>query len=188
MVDLLHAYAIQQLEVALLGSPVAQVVDLLAEGFTQAQASTFIIPVQPHPKFSTNTPPAPPPCLVPVEGISTSSPTQAVAPASLSDIVESAVLEPKERKASDIVPFRHISPIPVGLSSSASTTSLLVPTSVTTLPVVVVPQLAIPAEAEPEWINRPGGGKDYLWHLCPLRHPCRGILNSLIVITVLWCI
>ena len=37
-------------------------------------------------------------------------------------------------------------------------------------PVVVVPKLAISAEAYPELLNRPGGGKDYLCCLCPFRH------------------
>ena len=89
-----------------------QVVDLLAEGLTQAQVSPSIVPMPPHPKFSTTTPPAPPPCSVPVVGISMYSPKPAVAPASSSDIVdivESAVPEPNEMKASDNV--QHINPV-----------------------------------------------------------------------------
>ena len=49
-------------------------------------------------------------------------------------------------------------------------TSLSSSTNVAALPVAVVPELAIPAEAYPEWINRPSGCKDYLCHLCPFRH------------------
>ena len=45
MANLLKADAVQQLEVALLGSLVAQVVDLLSEELTQAQASTSTAPV-----------------------------------------------------------------------------------------------------------------------------------------------
>ena len=52
MVDLLQADVIQQLEVVLLGSPVAQVVDLLSEGLVQAKASTSVTPVQPHPRIT----------------------------------------------------------------------------------------------------------------------------------------
>ena len=37
MADLLHANAIQQLEVALLGSPAVQVIDLLACGWVQTK-------------------------------------------------------------------------------------------------------------------------------------------------------
>ena len=38
------------------------------------------------------------------------------------------------------------------------------------LPVVVVPELFIPAEAQPEQINQPGGGKDYKCQLCTFHH------------------
>ena len=37
MADLLHANAIQQLEVALLGSPAAQIIDLLSGEWVQAK-------------------------------------------------------------------------------------------------------------------------------------------------------
>ena len=37
-------------------------------------------------------------------------------------------------------------------------------------PVVVVPKLAIPAEAYPEHLNQPGDTKEYLCHLCTFRH------------------
>ena len=37
MADLLHINAIQQLEVALLGSPAAQVIDLLSGGWVQTK-------------------------------------------------------------------------------------------------------------------------------------------------------
>ena len=45
MADLLLDDAVQQLEVSLLGSPVAPIVDLLSEGITQAQASTSTAPI-----------------------------------------------------------------------------------------------------------------------------------------------
>ena len=167
MADLLYADAVQQLEVALLGSPV---VDVLAEGLTQAQASTSLVPVQSHPKFSTTTPPTPLTSSALVLGISTSSTTPEVVHTFSSDIAESAVPESKEMKVSDIFPFWHITSIQVESSLSTSTTSLLTPTSVTTLPVVVVSEVAIAAEAYPEWINRPDGGKDYLCCLCLFRH------------------
>ena len=70
MADLLHADTVQKLEVALLGSPVAQIVDLLLEGITQAQASTSTAPMQPYPRSFTATPPTPPPSSVPLVGIS----------------------------------------------------------------------------------------------------------------------
>ena len=78
--DLLQADAIQQLEVALLGSLAVQVVDLLSGEFVQAKASTSVTPAQPHPRIYTSTPPAPPPFSVLVVGILTTSPTPAVVP------------------------------------------------------------------------------------------------------------
>ena len=46
MVDLLHTDALQLLEVAILGSPVVQVIDHLAKWLTQSQASTSTLPAQ----------------------------------------------------------------------------------------------------------------------------------------------
>ena len=102
--DLLHADAIQQLEVALLGTLVAQVIELLSGGLSMASTSmsTSVTPVQPHPRSYTSTPPALPPSSVSVLGISTTSPTPAAVPAmasssvssvSLLSVVESALLE-----------------------------------------------------------------------------------------------
>ena len=63
MADLLHAVAIQQLEVALLGTLVAQVIDLLSWGLATASTSmpTSVSPALPHPRSYTFTPLAPPP-------------------------------------------------------------------------------------------------------------------------------
>ena len=107
---------------------------------------------------------------MPVVGISIPTPVAVPAMASSSDVVEPAVLETKEAKISDVIPPWHITPTPVDPSLLASTTSLSASTDVTMLPVVVVPELVIPAEAYAEQINRPGGGKDYLCHLCLYRH------------------
>ena len=71
MADLLQADAIQQLEVALLGTLAVQVVDLLPGGL--APSSTLVVSAQPHPRAYTLTPPAPPPTSVPVMGISSTS-------------------------------------------------------------------------------------------------------------------
>ena len=53
MADLLHSGAIQQLEVALMGSPAVQVVDLLANRLTQ----TSNVAAQHQTTFPTITPP-----------------------------------------------------------------------------------------------------------------------------------
>ena len=56
MADLLQVDVVQQLEVALIGSPTTQVIDLLSGGLMQSTASTSVAmtstsvtPVQPHP-------------------------------------------------------------------------------------------------------------------------------------------
>ena len=91
-----------------------------------------------------------------------------VAPA-LSSVIKPAVPQPKQ--ACDSAPCHQITPTLVGLSSLTSSTSFSVPISVATAPpVIIMPELAIPAKAYPEQINRPDGGKDYLSHLCLFRH------------------
>ena len=149
MVDLLQADAMEQLKVALLGSTMAQVVDLLSKGLVQAKALTSVTPAQPHPGIYTSTPPAPPPSSVLVAGVSTTSPKPAVVPTmeSMSSMDESTPPKAKGSKISvEDLPHHHITPTPVGSSSSSSSSSV----STGTLPVVVVPELAIPAEAYQE--------------------------------------
>ena len=72
----MHADAVQQLEVALLGSPAAEVVDLLSSGLSQPRTIT-VATAQPHPQTYTATPPAPSPASVPVVGVSKSGPIPA---------------------------------------------------------------------------------------------------------------
>ena len=157
MADLLYADAMQQLEVALLGSPTAPVLDLLSSGMQTTLMPVMTVPLQPSPKAYTSTPPAPAPTSVPVVGISSSLPSVVPTTASSSKNVEPAV----PAKTSNVIPQQHITPVPVELSSLTSTSSSSVPTSITTLPIIIMPELVIPAETYPKWINRPGGGKDY---------------------------
>ena len=65
MADLLHADVIQQLEVALLGSPASEITDLLSGGLMQAKP-VMLSSAQPHPCTYTSSPPAPPSASVPV--------------------------------------------------------------------------------------------------------------------------
>ena len=81
--DLLHANAIQQLEVALLGTPAAQVIDLLTGAL--APSSSVAAPAQPHPRTFMSSPPAPPLTSVPVMGVSTTSQGPAIASTSGGD-------------------------------------------------------------------------------------------------------
>ena len=57
------------------------------------------------------------------------------------------------------------SPVPSTSSTSSDPSTRLV-----SYPVVVVPELAIPAETYPEHLNRPGRDKEYLCHLCAFKH------------------
>ena len=70
MPDLLHADAIQQLEVALFGFPALEVIDLFSGRLVQAKLVTVTTSPQPHPCTYTSTPPAPPPASVTVVGVS----------------------------------------------------------------------------------------------------------------------
>ena len=74
---------------------------------------------------------------------------------------EATLPEAKFSRISDDSRCHCITPSLISPSSSTSSISL---------PVVVVPELAILAEAYPKCINRPSGGKDYLCHLCPFRY------------------
>ena len=172
MADLLHPDAVQQMEIVLMGSPMAQVVDLLSEGITQAQASTSTPAIQPCPRLFTATPPAPSPSSVPLAGISSSSQEPSITSTSemVAECDKSSLPETQVAKTSTDSPPQHIIMTLVKSSSLLGTTSLSASPSVSTLPVVVVPELAISVEAYPEHINRSGRGKDYLCHLCPFRH------------------
>ena len=57
MADLLHADVVQQLEVTLLGTPMVQVIDILASGL--ALSSWLDTPTYSHPKTYTSTSPLP---------------------------------------------------------------------------------------------------------------------------------
>ena len=68
----------------------------------------------------------------------------------------------------------HIIPTPAQSSDSpmpfTGSTSSDPSSKSASYPVVVVPKLAIPAEAYSEHLNQPGGGKEYPCHLCTFRH------------------
>ena len=73
MAHLMHVDTIQQLEVALLGSPAAEVTDLLLSDLSKSKQAT-VTTAPPHPCIYTATPLAPPLASVPVVGVSDSSP------------------------------------------------------------------------------------------------------------------
>ena len=161
MADLLHADAIQQLEVALLGLPAVEVVDHLSGGLAQSRPVTVAASVEPHPPTYTSTPPAPPPVSVLVLEVSEFSPIPVVpTPESKSD--EKIPTTPPKTKASDV--FCTNFKTSLHYYHSNKSVSTMPSTSSISFPVVVVPKLAIPADAYPDHLNRPDGGKDYLCH------------------------
>ena len=66
--------------------------------------------------------------------------------------------------------LQHCWITPTLVESSSSTIASSLSTKAETLPIVVLPELLILAEAYPECLNRPGGGEDYICHLCLFRH------------------
>ena len=155
MADLLHVDTVQQLEVALLGSPAADVIDLLSAGLDQTRPILWTM--QPHPQTYTSTPPVTIPTAVAILGISTVS-TPSVEKTTESQDVPVMTLK-----------HHHLTPMPVTssaspLPSTSSPTSSL-PSKSASYPVIVIAKLAIPVEAYPKCVNWPSS-KDYLCHLC----------------------
>ena len=165
MADLMHVDAIQQLQVPLLGSPAAEVVGLFSSSLSKSKPVT-VVTAQPHPHTYTATPPAP--ASVPVVGVSDSSPVPAMA--TIESKPDEEILTTSKIKISNIpVPVSEhcrVSTTLISLSVSAKSST----SSTAAFPVVVVPELVIPAEAYPECLIRPGAGKDYLCQLCHFSH------------------
>ena len=158
LAELLHADVMQQLELALLGSPVARLLDVLAMGIQHQTTSSHLTSVPLHPSATSSTPSSL--ASVPIAGI-TDMERPAEAKASTSNILPptmSTDVEPVSPKHCWIIPV----PIPTTESRSSSLPSKL--------PVVVVPELAVPVHALPEQINCPEGCKDYRCQLCEFQH------------------
>ena len=88
MANQLYADAIQQLEVALLGSSATEILDILS---TILSKPVTLTSAQPHPYTFIATPPAPHPASVPLEGITklSSAPVMMTAGSSKPDDLES---------------------------------------------------------------------------------------------------
>ena len=130
------------------------------------------------PPTNTATPPAPPPASVPVVGVSKSCPIFGMV------TIES---KPDEEVSSNSKVIKtKISTIPVVISKCHQVSTTLISLSVSTVlstssampltsstmstPIAVVPELAIPADAYPEHLNKPCRGRGYLCHLCHFSH------------------
>ena len=81
----------------------------------------------------------------------------------------SKILPPKTSSEMEATSLKCHHIIPLQISPPTSGPGSLPPQ----LPVVVVPELAILAYVLPEWINCPGGCKDYKCQLCAFQHTNR---------------
>ena len=132
----------------------------------QTRSVTVAASAQPCPCTFTSTPPAPPSASVLVVGVSASSHIPVVPMVeSKSDDDETTPLKTKISADSAPIPKCHCITITLISALVPATSSNSI-----SFPVVVVPEQVIPSEAYPGHWNRSGGGKDYLCHLCHLRH------------------
>ena len=81
LADQLHADAMQQLEVAMLGTPAADCIKVLASGLSSSseQPMSRVLPAPPlitAAKAFTWIPPAPPPVVVPIVGVTDDKPQE----------------------------------------------------------------------------------------------------------------
>ena len=139
--------AVQQLEVALLGSAAAGLIDLLTE---RLQQPSYLKPnVQPLQVYTSSTS-APPPQMIPTVGLNTPLPEKT----SDEKTDRIATMAPHFQEAPpDNSKNCCITPTPASILEvplTSSTSSYLI---------VIVPELVILAEANPELVNRPGGAK-----------------------------
>ena len=111
----------------------------------------------------------PHPTSVPILGVSSPVSTKSIpgdeSPAMVTENQDVPVSIPKFHRIVPILVCLSDSPVP-----STSSTSSEPSTRSVSYPVVVVPELTIPAEAYLEHLNNSGRGKDYLCCLCSFRH------------------
>ena len=169
LTELLHANALQQLEVMLLGSPVAHLINILSAGL-KSTAATLQPHVVHHPCSFTTTLMSAPPSMVVIVGVidvHVTSGTMTTSSGSKGTTLplynETTLLKCHQFFPTPILqpamiprPLSPLCTLPLGIS--------------TPLPKVVVRELAIPSHAQPEWLNHPGGGKEYHCQLCTFHH------------------
>ena len=158
LADQLHADAMQQLEVAMLGTPVADCIKVLASGLPSSSEQPVgrVIPAPPlitAPKAFTHMPPAPPPVVVPILGVTDDEPQE----------VTVTSKGPVTKK-------RRITRTPVEPSTSSSPLTPKLSSDPVSYSVVHVPEMTIPDEWYPECINLPNASKEYQCQGCSYLH------------------
>ena len=148
----------QQLELALLGSPAAKVLDVLAMA-TQSH-TTFTCPSSMSLYLTTASSVLIPAPSVPILGV-----TEMAEPMEVKAST-SKTSPPTTLASIQIAPSKHcrITPMPILVTTSRAHSS---PSK---LPLVPVPKLVVPVHTLPRWINCPRGEKDYKCQLCDFQH------------------
>ena len=168
LAELLHTDALHQLEVALLGSPAANLIDVLSVSL-QSMSSMQHQAVPLQPSVTTSMSPSPPPSLLWVLPIQKSQ--MKLQP------LQVGVWQPHlSQRRSQHHPSASIyfpMPIPATTQRSCSPSGTLSSGAPFSLLLIVVPELAIPPYAHPEQINHPGGHKDYKCQGCSFQHTNR---------------
>ena len=144
---MLHADAMQQLEVALLGTPAAKVMDII----TMATSSSQVCPSVPSrpsitPAVKASTTLAPP--QVPIAGV---TPSTEKLPAAEEVGASTSTTDLGSTPAK----WCKITPMPLSAKGSHAGSKS------TKFPLIIVPELAVLTHTLPEWINHPGGCKHY---------------------------
>ena len=158
LADQLHADAMQQLEVAMLGTPAADCIEVLASGLSSSseQPVRRILPAPPlitAAKAFTWMPPAPPPVAVPIVGLT-----------------DDKLQEVTVTSEGPVAKKRRIIPTPVETSTSTSPSTPKPSSDPVTYSVVHVPEMTIPDEWYPECINLPNASKEYWCQGCSYSH------------------
>ena len=165
LAKLLHADMIQQLEVALLGSPAAKILGILTMATQSQTSSTALssrllhlatIPLVTTPAACLVLPPQV--AIVGVNNIEEPPMAQASTSKKIPSPLISADHEAGPSKC------RRIIWTPILITSSNPSNSA------SKLPSIIVPKLAVPACTLPEQINHPWGHKDYKCQLCAFQH------------------
>ena len=158
LADQLHADAMQQLEVAMLGTPAADYIKVLASGLPSSSEQPVgrVIPAPPlitEPKAFTCTPPDPPPVAVPILGVTDDEPQEVTV-----------------TSEGPVTKKRRITPTPVEPSTSSAPSTPKPLSDPVSYSVVHVPEMTIPDEWYPERINLPNAGKEYWCQGCSYSH------------------
>ena len=148
----------QQLEVAMLRTPVADCIEVLVSGLSSSseQAVGRVLPARPlitALKAFTHMPPAPPPVAVPILGVTDDEPQEVT-------VTSEGPVAKKQR----------ITPTPVEPSTSSPPSTPKPSSDPVSYSVVHVPEMTIPDEWYPECINLPNASKEYRCQGCNYSH------------------